>query len=86
MRKTLLVPALAIVAAPRAAFACAVCFGQSDSPMAWGTNMGIFFMLGLTVAVLCGFASFFIYLMRRARLFEQAERARGVGKKGTAQC
>jgi len=49
--------------------ACAVCFGQSDSPMAWGTNLGIFLMLGVTVAVLAGFASFFIYLMRRARLF-----------------
>jgi hypothetical protein len=59
---------LAAVAAPRPVLACAVCFGQSDSPMAWGTNMGIFLMLGVTGAVLGGFAAFFVYLMRRAKL------------------
>jgi hypothetical protein len=57
-----------LVAAPRAAFACPVCFGQSDSPMAWGTNMAIFFMLGVTGTVLTGFGAFIVYLMRRAKL------------------
>jgi hypothetical protein len=56
------------VAAPRAALACPVCFGNSDSPMAAATNTGIFAMLIVVVGVLGGFASFFIYLMRRARL------------------
>ena len=28
--------------------ACSVCFGASDSPLAKGANMGIFFMLGVT--------------------------------------
>jgi len=60
--------ATTLVAVPRAAFACPVCFGQSDSPMAWGTNMAIFFMLGLTGIVLAGFGSFIVYLMRRAKL------------------
>ena len=59
---------IALVAAPRAAFACPVCFGQSDSPMAAGTNMAVFFMLGVTGSVLAAFAGFFIYLMRRAKL------------------
>jgi hypothetical protein len=59
---------LALLAAPRAALACPVCFGQSDSPMAWGTNMAIFFMLGLTGVVLAGFGAFIVYLMRRAKL------------------
>ena len=68
MRRLLLT--VLVLAVPRAALACSVCFGQSDSPMAWGTNMGIFFMLGLTVFVLAGFASFFIYLMRRAKLVD----------------
>ena len=49
--------------------ACTVCFGQSDSPLAKGTNMGIFFMLGVTAIMLAAFASFFIYLIRRKRLF-----------------
>ena len=49
--------------------ACSVCFGQSDSPLAQGTNMGIFFMLGVTGVMLASFAGFFLYLIRRKRLF-----------------
>jgi hypothetical protein len=59
---------LGLVAAPRAALACPVCFGQSDSPMAWGTNMAVFFMLGVTGAVLAGFGGFIFHLIRRAKL------------------
>jgi hypothetical protein len=58
-----------MLAVPRAALACPVCFGQSDSPMAQGVNMGVFFLLGVVVVVLAGFAAFFIYLARRARMF-----------------
>ena len=57
-----------LIAAPRVALACPVCFGQSDSPMAWATNMAILFMLGLTGGVLVGFGAFIVYLMRRAKL------------------
>ena len=49
--------------------ACSVCFGQSDSPLAQGTNMAIFFMLGVTGIMLASFAGFFIYLIRRKRVF-----------------
>jgi hypothetical protein len=52
--------------------ACPVCFGQSDSPMASAMTMGIFFMLVMVVGVLAGFASFFVHLVRRARLVEQS--------------
>jgi hypothetical protein len=52
--------------------ACPVCFGQSDSPMALAMNMGIFFMLLMVGGVLVGFASFFIHLVRRARLAERS--------------
>ncbi len=58
-----------MLAVPRAALACPVCFGQSDSPMAQGVNMGVYFLLGVVVAVLAGFAAFFVYLARRARMF-----------------
>ena len=71
MRQTLIT--LAVAAVPRVALACPVCFGQSDSPMAWGTRMGVFFMLGVTVSVLAAFACFFIYLMRRAKLTPDSE-------------
>ena len=57
-----------LLAAPRVSLACPVCFGQNDSPMAWGVNMGIFAMLAVTGGVLAGFATFFVHLMRRARL------------------
>jgi hypothetical protein len=58
---------IAIVAAPRVALACPVCFGQSDSPMAIAINMGVIMMLGVVAVVLGCFASFFVYLNRRAR-------------------
>jgi len=69
MRRTLtaLVTMVFALGLPRVALACPVCFGASDSPMALGVNMGIYVLLGVTAAVLAGFASFFIYLMRRAR-------------------
>jgi hypothetical protein len=77
----LLLSTLALVALPRAAFACPVCFGQSDSPLAHGTNMAIFFMLGVTGSVLTGFASFIFYLVRRARLVATGD---SLNEKGTA--
>lgn len=58
-----------LVAAPRVAMACPVCFGQSDAPMAKAVNMGIYVLLAVIGGVLAAFASFFIYLVRRARLF-----------------
>ena len=67
--------------------ACPVCFGQSDSPMALAMNTGILFMLVIIGAVLVGFASFFVHLVRRARLAEasgSAEAAPHVGLGGTA--
>jgi maltodextrin utilization protein YvdJ len=68
-----------LVLAPRSALACPVCFGENDSPLAVAMNMGIIFMLVIVGAVLVGFASFFIYLMRRARLAAQQSET-------TAQC
>ena len=48
--------------------ACPVCFGDSNEPMAAAMNVGIWFMLAVVGAMLTAFASFFVYLMRRARL------------------
>jgi hypothetical protein len=90
VRKTLMT--LGLLAAPRAALACPVCFGQSDSPLAWAVNMGVFVMLGLVVLVLAAFAAFFVYLMRRARLTADAAataRSYDFGndpQEGTARC
>ena len=66
-----------IVAVPRAALACPVCFGQTDSPLASATNMGIIVMLGVVGAVLSGFAAFIVHLNRRARIAAAAEAGAG---------
>lgn len=80
----------ACLALPRVAFACPVCFGNSDAPMAIATNTGVIFMLGVVVLVLAAFASFFIYLIRRAnRVAGQSASADAAGlapSEGTAQC
>ena len=65
MRKTILT--LGLLAAPRAALACPVCFGNSDSPLALATNMGIIAMLVVVAGMIGAFATFFIYLNRRAK-------------------
>jgi len=84
--------ALLVGGAPRSALACPVCFGNSDAPMAVATNTGIFFMLGVVAVMLASFASFFIYLIRRAnRLAAEAgpahaDTGRLEPSEGSAQC
>jgi hypothetical protein len=51
---------------PGSLWACAACYGQSDSPLAAGMNWGIFSLLAVVVGVLGGIAAFFVYLARRA--------------------
>ena len=85
MQKTLFT--LMFLIAPRLALACPVCFGQNDSPLAKGVNMGVFFMLGVVGVMLGAFAAFFVYLSRRARLFDdRAGTAPHAPSEGTAQC
>ena len=55
------------IAAPRSALACPVCFGDANSPLAIATNMGIIAMLVVVAGMIGAFATFFIYLNRRAR-------------------
>jgi heme/copper-type cytochrome/quinol oxidase subunit 2 len=84
-----------VLAAPRAARACPVCFGQNDSPMAAAANLAIIVMLVIVGGVLAAFASFIIYLRRRAQLVAaesgpptglEPARAEGGHVEGTAQC
>jgi hypothetical protein len=62
----------AMLASPMGAFACAACFGKSDSNMAKSVNAGIFSLMGVIGAVLIGAASFFVFLSRRAAATAQA--------------
>jgi hypothetical protein len=60
----------ALWAAP--AMACSVCYGDSPtaSPLITSAKLGVMLLLGVTVALLGGFAKFFFYLRNRARQAE----------------
>ena len=51
---------------PRAAHACSVCFGNSDSKLSQGMLAGVLVLLLFVIAVLGGFVALFVYLARRA--------------------
>jgi hypothetical protein len=57
---------LSLLFEPRPLWACAACYGQSDSSMAAGMNWGIMCLLGVIVFVLGGVAGFFVFLARRS--------------------
>jgi hypothetical protein len=51
---------------PAPVLACTSCYGQSDSPLAHGMNMGILTLLCVIGSVLFGISAFFVYLARRS--------------------
>ena len=63
--------------APSPLFACAACYGLSDSPLANAMNWGIFTLMGVVVTVLVSIGGFFIFLIRRetaqVRMADSAE-------------
>jgi hypothetical protein len=66
--------ALALLAIPRLALACPVCFGGADSAQTQAAQTGILALLVVTVVMLASIAGFFfVYLRRRIRLFVQSE-------------
>jgi hypothetical protein len=71
----ILLSTLALLGVPRLALACPVCFGQSDAPLALAINMGVIAMLVVVAGMLGSFATFIVYLARRARTFAAAEAA-----------
>ena len=70
-----LLTVLLVLGVPRVALACPVCFGQSDAPMAKAMNQGILLMLVIVGGVLAAFATFFISLVRRAKMAEDSASA-----------
>ena len=57
--------AAALLLAPRLAGACAVCFGDPDSPASKGLTAAVLFLVGVIVAVLAGVALFAVTMLRR---------------------
>lgn len=68
----LLLSALSAALGAAPALACDVCYGaaNANSPLVSGARLGVFLLLGVTVAVLGGFAKFFFYLRNCARRAE----------------
>ena len=64
---------VAALLVPGVAGACPVCFGESSAPMALATNTGVLAMLGVVVGVLACFATFFLHLMRRAKIVAKTQ-------------
>ena len=67
-----LLTTLAVLGMPRLALACPVCFGESDAPLAKAINAGVMAMLVVVAGMLGSFATFIVYLARRARALDAA--------------
>lgn len=65
-RKLWMLPVLLAAAAPSPLFACAACYGQSDSPLAQGMNYGILTLLAVVLSVLTVFLLCFVHLVRKS--------------------
>lgn len=64
----------ALLAVPKLALACPVCFGSADSAQTKAAQTGILVLLAVTVVMLSSIAGFFfVYLRRRIRTFEEIE-------------
>lgn len=60
---------------PQMATACAVCYGDVDSPMTAGMNNGILVLLAVIAAVQVGFVALFVSIRQRTRR-EQRRKSR----------
>ena len=73
-KRTLLIAcaAIAVLVRPESLFACAACYGASDSPLAQGMNWGILTLLLVVSSVLCGVIGFFVHVGRRSSAVNDA--------------
>jgi hypothetical protein len=66
--RVLMTAAAVVIVGSTKAFACPVCFGAEETSVIDGTRIGVFVLLAITLAVQGGFAAFFFYLRKRAKL------------------
>lgn len=65
LRKILIAAIAAAALAPSPLFACAACYGRSDSALAQGMNWGIFTLMGVILTVLTCILVFFVHIIRK---------------------
>jgi hypothetical protein len=67
LRNSILPALLFLLAArPASSFACAACYGASDSPLAEGMNWGILSLLAVVGLVLGSVGTFFVFLAKKS--------------------
>lgn len=71
-RRLRVAPVLAMVAVmmiggSSTVLACPVCFGAEETTIIDATKLGVFALLGITLAVQGAFLGFFLYLRKRAK-------------------
>jgi len=64
-----------VALSPTAARACAVCYGEPDSPAARGLTWAIIALAAIVMVVLAGAVTFFVQANRKATVLEAAEAA-----------
>ena len=57
-----------LIILPHTASACAVCFGNSDSPWRQALDWGVLVLLAVVLLVLGGVVAFFAHMAKRARM------------------
>lgn len=64
--KFLLIAALLAMFSPAKLSACAVCYGESDAPMARGLTFAIIALAGVIACVLSGVVVFFVHMGKKS--------------------
>lgn len=59
--------ALVLLASPGTALACPSCYGATEGPLIDAARVGMWLLLGVTLAIQGAFAAFFLYLRKKAR-------------------
>src|SRR5262245_20464452 len=67
VRKVLATMIAVVLGGSASVFACPVCFGAEETSTIYGTKLGVFVLLAITLLVQGGFAGFFFYLYKRAK-------------------
>ena len=68
-RRALLTVAFVGIAGRTDVLACPMCFGAEESSLIEASRLGIFVLLGITLAVQGAFLAFFLYLRKRAKQY-----------------
>jgi hypothetical protein len=63
--RKIILAAVLTSAAPSSLFACAACYGKTDSPLASAMNWGILTLLGVVLSVLSVFLAGFVHIVRK---------------------